>query len=93
MFENTGIWYASIPLYLLLKDHEQVRKGDLPKTCPVCSSPQGMKFQLSNIKSELLEPKAEASKNYVKALSSEVMLSSFDKLNAKLKSKLSHSGS
>ena len=52
-----------------------------------------MKFQLSNIISELLEPNAEASKNCVKAQSSEDMLSSFDKLNAKLKAKLSQSGS
>ena len=67
--------------------------GNYKKKHLLCSSQQGMSFQLSKIVTEALEPIAEVFKKSLEILSSEDVLSSFDNFNAELIAKPSQSRS
>ena len=72
---------ANVPsLSILVKDHKSVGEGELPKSRPVCSSGESMELHLQNLISEVLEPVAN-NNGGVKAMSSEDMLASIDRLN------------
>ena len=48
------------PMYLLCKDHKEVKQGDLPRTRPVVSGCKGINLNLNDIISDILEPLTRA---------------------------------
>ena len=72
---------CAAPMYLLVKDHKNVKPGELPPTRPVCSSCGSMGVHLSNILSEILDAIANNMKEKIEVLSTEDLLHKIDEYN------------
>ena len=72
------------PMYLLTKDHEVVKPGQLPASRPVVSSREGMSYPFSNIISDVIEPLASNIPENSDVVSTEDLLSKIDRLNEQL---------
>ena len=69
------------PMYLLVKDHKEVKEGALPATRPVVSGTSGMGLSMSNILSDIVENIANMRPDPIEVISTEDLLSRIDSYN------------
>ena len=68
-------------MYLLIKDHKTVKKGELPSTRPVCSGCSSMGVHLSNLLSEIIDAIASSMDGSIEVISTEDLLHKIDEYN------------